>query len=40
MVFEKTTGVYERICRFQMIKKEREMCEFEKDFNKSSLLRL
>ena len=25
---------------FQMIKKEREMCEFQKDFNKSSLLRL
>ena len=30
MVFEGTTGVYERICRFNS-KKEREICEFEMD---------
>jgi len=33
MVFKGTTGVYERIyrwCQFQMSKKEREICEFEK----------
>ena len=31
MVFEETTGVYERIYRFQfqMNRKEREICEFE-----------
>ena len=35
-VFEGTTRVYERICRFQlqMNKKEREICEFEMNFKK------
>ena len=41
MVFERTTGVYERIIlsfQFQMSKKDREICEFEMDFKKSFLL--
>ena len=35
MVSGGTTGVYECICRFkfQMSKKEREICEFEMDLN-------
>ena len=38
MVFEETTGVYERICRsfqFEMNQKERVMSEFEMVFKKS-----
>ena len=38
MVFEETTGVYERICRsfqFQINQKERVMSEFEMVFKKS-----
>ena len=34
MVFEGTTGMYERICRFNSIlmsKKEREVCKLEMD---------
>ena len=34
MVFEETTGVYERICRFQFqmnTKEKRVICEFEMD---------
>lgn len=37
MVFKTTTGVYELNYRFkfQMIKKEKEICKFEMDFKKS-----
>ena len=37
MVFKRTTGVYELNYRFkfQMIKKEKEICKFEMDFKKS-----
>ena len=41
MVFEETTGVYERICQsfqFQMNQKERVMSEFEMVFKKSFCL--
>ena len=40
MVFEGTTGVYERIYQFlfQMSKKERKICKLEMAFKKSFLL--
>ena len=40
MVFEGTTGLYECICRFKTSEKERELCEFEMDFNSLSCKRL
>ena len=40
MVFEGTTGVYERLSfQFQMSKKEREVCEFEMDLKNFFCLR-
>ena len=42
MVFEGTTGVYERIIlsfKFQMSKKEKEMCEFQMDLKNFFCLR-